>query len=280
MIHDFNNSVVQLNNGISTRPAPLHPIGLTQSSDLATPVIGSISMPKPGQTDILTGNQMWTAPSDIHDFTEPALRPLEESLKMFFSGIRVPYKDGYRMLRMRIANPQRSLSVWRDELLDGRATIPVGAIVRGGFDYDRTRYAPPYHPMAYRYNNRSGTSVSMIYKPTPINVTYSLSVMTESKTDEGHCMTSIMRRFQSGIAEFIVNSAYSQWVARANYTGSDTQTEQRVDDGAKSFVVTVYKMSVEAWLPLPERSVPTALVINKQIEAMDGTILSQQNAWG
>ena len=120
----------------------------------------------------------------------------------------------------------------------------------------------------------------MVYKPTPINVTYSLSVMTESKTDEGHCMTSIMRRFQSGIAEFVVNSAYSQWVARANYSGSDTQTEQRVDDGAKSFVVTVYKMSVEAWLPLPERSVPTTLAINRQIEAADGTTLLQQNAWG
>lgn len=279
-IYDFNQSVTQVNNGLASQSPAEYPIGMSQSSDLNTPVINSIAGQRPGFTDILTGKLLWENPSDEHDFTEPALRPLEEALKMYFSGIRVPYKDGYRLLRVKIASPQRSLAIWRDDLINGRAVIPVGSISRAGLEYDKTRYAPPYHPMMYRYHNRSGSSVSLVYKPTPVIVSYNLSVMCETKTDDGHIMTTIMRRFQSGVAEFVVRSDHLQWVARANFGGGDNQTEQKIDDGAKSFIVTVYKMAIEAYLPLPERTVPTALVINRELLAPDGTILDRQRARG
>jgi hypothetical protein len=272
-IHDFSQSVVDYQNPLTSQQPAQYPIGLEQSADLNTPPLSAVAGAKPGFTDMLTGRGGWTLPVDERDYQEPAFRPLEEALKMYWSGIRVPCKDGYRMLRIKIAGQSRPLAIWRDDLLNGRAVLPVGSIARSNFTWDKERYAPPFHPMAYRYVNGEGSAVALVYKPTPVLVNYTLTVVSETKRDDGYVMTTVMRRFQSGVIEFIVKDGHTNYVARGNFDGGDNQTEGRLDDGARGFIVTAYKMVVEAYLPLPERVLPTVLAVNNQFRLPDGTVL-------
>jgi len=236
-------------------PATL-PDGGRQFSHLQAPPIG-VRQGKQGRFDV-RGTPSGLAREDIEDFLLPGFRALDEGMKMYWSGMRVPTKDAYRFLRVKVAGADKSVLIWRDELLNGRARLPVGALSRSKEEFNKDKFSPAYHYMRLRYTSTRGNLAVLTYRPTPWLVDYTLSVWAEHKRDAEYVKYQILTRFNP-LAEFRMSDGRVQGTLTLRFSGAQDQSDKEASFEQHRLIKYEYTMVAEAWLPLPERVLPTVL---------------------
>lgn len=232
-----------------------------------------------GRTEILTGKK-FADPSDTEDFLEPGFHALDEGMKMYWSGMRVPTKDSYRFCRIKIAGGDKSLLVWRDDLLNGRARLPVASLNRGKHEFNKDRFSPAYLPMAIRFVNKRGDRAALVYRPVPWLVDYTCSIWAEHKRDVEYVFFQILRRFNP-LAVFKISDGHLQGDITLRYGGANDQSDKEVQFDQQPYLKYEIQMTAEAWLPLPERVLPTVMgtVVNMKDDLANTlqTLVGQQN---
>jgi hypothetical protein len=233
------------------------PDGQQQWSHIHAPPVGVASSPKQGRVSVL-GQSSGVAHEDIEDFLLPGFRALDEGMKMYWSGMRVPTKDAYRFLRIKVAGADKSVLIWRDELLNGRARLPVGALSRSKEEFNKDKFSPAYHPMRVRYASVRGNLAILTYRPTPWLVEYTLSVWAEHKRDAEYVKYQVLTRFNP-LAEFRMSDGRVQGTLTIRFGGAQDQSDKEASFEQHRLIKYEYTMTAEAWLPLPERVLPTVL---------------------
>lgn len=196
---------------------------------------------------------------DINEFLIPGFRSLDEAMQMYWSGIRVPTKDNYRFLKIKIAGQDKSVAVWREELLNGKAVLPVAALNHNDERFNKDKFSPAYHPMAVKFLNTRGNLAAAVYRPSPWLVNYTLSVWAEHKRDSEMIKYQVLTRFNSHLAEFMMNDGHLRGSVQLRFEGATDQSDKEADFGQHRLIKMSYAMVAEAWLPLPERVMHTVL---------------------
>jgi len=244
-VYDFNADYVPKN------PVPT-PLGVdkipsvTQSSDSEG---GPINNVNPSVADY---------PYHVEEFITPAFRSLDAAMKRYWSGIRVPTKDSFRFMRVKIAGGDKSLMIWADDLKEGRARMPLASISREGHEFNEEKFSPAHHAMGVRYLSSRGDRVAKIYRPVPYNVNYKMVVWTSSKSDAEYILYQSLIRFNP-LAEFRMYDGKVAGNVQLKFQSSVDASDKEVGYDQYAKVRYELTMQAEAWLPLPEQIVPTVL---------------------
>lgn len=255
-------------------PVPTLPSG-EELGPTHIPAVAQLSEAQGGRTKI-DGSPLQNVPSYVNEFIIPGFRALDGALRKYWSGIRVPTKDSYRFMRVKVAGGDRSLLIWNDDLKGGRTYLPVAAIDRTGHEFNAAKYSPnTTHPMAIRYPSRRGDLAIQIFRPVPFLVNYNLLVWAERKRDADYILYQVLTRFNP-LAEFRMYDGHLQGTVTLRYNGSSDTSDKEV--GADQYANVRYEVSfiAEAWLPLPERTVKTVLGQINLIQERIGEILLAQ----
>jgi len=204
------------------------------------------------------GNNLTDDLSHIQEFLTPGFRELDSAMKAFWSGIRVPTKDAYRFMRVKIAGGDRSLLIWKDDLTNGRVKLPIASLDRGSSEYLTEKYSPPRLAMGRRYLTNRGDRVAKVYRPVPYLVNYTMIVWATHKRDAEYILYQVLTKFNP-LAEFVMFDGHLSGVVTIKFGGHTDATEKEVAADQQAKIKYEYKMSAEAWLPLPEKIVPTVL---------------------
>lgn len=249
MLYEFRTGLV-IKPDTSMRPGP----GQNPSS------AKQLAHVQGGRTNILTGGPSGGSidPTDVEDYLMPGFWALDASMKMYWSGMRVPTRDSYRFCRIKIAGGDKSFMVWRDDMVNGRARLPVASLSRGKVEFNKDRFSPPYLSMAMKYPTRRGDRALLVYRPTPWLVEYTMSVWAEHKIDAEHLQYQIITRFNP-LAVFRMCDGHIKGDVTLRFGGAADQSEKEVSADQNRMVKYDFTMTAEAWLPLPERLVPTVL---------------------
>jgi hypothetical protein len=239
------------------------PIAAKQLSDVA----------RSGHTTLFEKERLTIDPVDIQDFLIPGFRSLDEAMKMYWSGMRIPTKDAYRFLRVKVAGGDKTFMIWHDELQNGRARLPVVSISRGKESFNKDKFSPAYLPMASRFLSRRGNRAALVYRPVPFLVEYTLLVWGEHKRDVEYAKYQILTRFNP-LAEFRMYDGHLQGIVTLRGGDSNDQSDKEATFDQKPLIKHEYSITAEAWLPLPERLVPTVLGFNAQLkDIVSGSVL-------
>ena len=211
-------------------------------------------------------------PVDVEEFVGQGFRPLDEAMKRYFSGIRVPMKDGYRFMRVKIAGGDKSLMIWNDELVGGRARLPVAAIDRTGHEFNPEKYSPAYLPMALRYLSKEKDLVAKVFRPVPFLVNYKLTIWAERKRDAEAIDHQVLTRF-TPLADFRMFDGKLNGTVVLKFDGSTDASDKETGYDQHANVRYEVSLTAEAWLPLPEVVVPTILGRVTVIQERLGQIL-------
>ena len=206
----------------------------------------------------LDGVNFESYPYYLEEYLQPGFWSLDSSMKQYFSGIRVPTKDSYRFMRVKIAGGDKSLLIWADDLKEGRVRLPLAAISRDSHEFNQDKYSPRYHPMTYRYVNSRGDRVAKVFRPIPYNVSYKLTIWTERKRDAEYVIYQILTRF-APIAEFRMYDGKVAGNVQLRYGGCNDASDKEIGYDQHANVRYEVTVTAEAWLPLPEQIVPTVL---------------------
>lgn len=252
-LYDFNNQLTACPKTGHPQPGvELHPQIQTRPS-----AVSQLSDIQQGRSKIY-GDLPGTQPDYVEEFLIPGFRSLDEAMKVYWSGMRVPTKDAYRFMRIKVAGGDKSLLFWRDQLRDGRARLPVASLNRTSHDFNPDKFSPAYLSMTKRYLSKRMDRVAMIFRPVPFLVRYDLIVWASYKRDADYVLYQILTRFNP-LAEFTMHDEHIQGNVQLRFEGSQDASEKELgfDQGAK--IRYEYSMVAEAWLPLPEKIVPTIL---------------------
>lgn len=221
------------------------------------PAVRQLGHAQGGSIDPL-GPSYGTVPATLEEFLQPGFRSLDEAMKNYFSGIRVPTKDSYRMMRVKIAGGDKSLLLWADDIKEGRARLPLAAISRDSHEFNPLKFSPAYHPMSVRYVSSRGDRVLKVFRPVPYLVQYSMTIWAEHKRDAEYILYQILTRYNP-VAEFRMYDG--KLVGNVLMTPGNFQDASDKEAGydQKANVRYEFQTTAEAWLPLPEKLVPTVL---------------------
>ncbi len=219
--------------------------GIEQLDDIKNQIVDSVS----------DSSSMYSA--HLREDVPVAFYGLERSLKHYFSDIPVPAKDHVRFMRVRISGGKRSVLLHTQGQKEGKSILPIAALSGGKeFEFNQEKYSLPYYPMAIRNLNNCRTKVAKIFRPTPILVNYTLTIVAESKRDMGIIQTHLLRRFNP-YAELMVDDGRISGAVQLYFKGANTTTELEVpfdQDGINTWELS---FQADTWIPLPEMVVPT-----------------------
>lgn len=265
-IYDDFGQTPSVQTPAAQSPTPQQPDGLRQSSHAQG---GRVSY----------DGMLQTVPGDVEEFLIPGFRSLDAAMKRFWSGIRVPTKDAYRFMRVKIAGGDRSLLIWNDELKGGRARLPVAALDRTGHEFNPEKYSPSTLPMTIRYPSRRGDLATKVFRPLPYLVEYKMYIWGERKRDVDHILYQVHTRF-SPLAEFWMSDGKIQGTVTLRFGGSTDASDKEVGFDQQANVRYEVSMTAEAWLPLPEKTVPTVLGHASVIKERVGNVLLASSGSG
>lgn len=263
-VYDFQSNLsVTPKTGFPTqevelRPAlPVIPIGVKQLSDV-----------QGGRVDI-DSEDLGVHPDYVEEFSMPGFRALDSAMKKYWSGLRIPTKDSFRMVRVKIAGGDKSLMVWNDDLREGRVKLPVVSINRLSYKFHKENYSPPYLSMGRRYTSNRLDRVAKIKRPIPYLVEYEFIVWTEFKREAEYLLYQISTRFNP-LATFWMYDEHLEGVVTLHLDGMTDASDKEAPADEKAKIRHEYKMTAEAWLPLPETIVPTIMGRVAAIGEVDG----------
>ncbi len=218
------------------------------------------------------GTDFLAYPYDLEEFLVPGFRSLDEAMKHYWSGIRVPTKDSYRFMRVKVAGGDKSLLIWADDLKEGRARLPLAAISRQSHEYNPEKFSPPYHAMKARYLGRRGNLAARIFRPVPFLAQYQMTIWAERKRDAEYILYQTITRFNP-IAEFRMFDGKIAGRVQIKFGGANDASDKEAGYDQHANVRYEISMTAEAWLPLPEQVVPTVLGQVTHLKETVGTIL-------
>lgn len=220
----------------------------------------------------IDGRELESYPYNLEEFLIPGFRSLDAAVKQYFSGVRVPTKENYRFMRVKISGGDKSILVWNDDLAEGRVRLPVASISRESFEFNPDKYSPVYHSMGFRYLNTAGTMAAKYFRPVPYLVKYSMVIWTEFKRDADYIIFQLATRFNP-IAEFRMFDGHIAGNVQLRFEGSTDSSDKEA--GFDQYANKRYDLNftAEAWLPLPPKVVPTVLGTVGTITERAGSIL-------
>lgn len=246
-IYEFITDLRERKQDDMQAPGPgMVPVGLKQLSQVSG-----------GQSRLHVGGRL-TDPTDIEDFLIPGFHALDAAMKTYWSGMRVPTRDSYRFCRIKIAGGEKSLLLWRDDLMHGRVRLPVGSLNQSKIEFNKDRFSPAYMPMVTRYPSKRGDRVILVYRPTPWLVEYVFSIWAEHKRDAEYLKYQILTRFNP-LAVFRMSDGHIQGDVTLRFGGVSDQSDKEAPFDQHRLIKFDYALTAEAWLPLPERLLPTVL---------------------
>jgi hypothetical protein len=252
-VHEFTPHVLERERTSNPIPGPernphieLYPVGIAQSSDVQS-----------GRSSIY-GETLGSQPEFIQEFLMPGFHALDEAMKTYWSGIRIPTKDAYRFMRVKVAGGDKSILIWRDQLKEGRVKFPVASISRISHEFNPQKFSTPVLAMARRYTSSRMDRVALIRRPVPFLVKYTLTVWASYKGEADHALEQILPRFNP-LAEFVMCDQHLRGSVQLRFEGSADASEKEVGFDQKAKIRYEFSMTAEAWLPLPELIVPTIL---------------------
>jgi len=210
-----------------------------------------------GRTRFHTGGPV-IDPNDVEDFLMPGFHALDGALKMYWSGMRVPTRDAYRFCRVKVAGGDPTLLIWRDDLMNGRVRLPVGSLNQAKVEFNKDRFSPAYMPMVVRYPTKRADRAILVYRPVPWLVEYTFSVWAEFKRDAEFIKYQVLTRFNP-LAVFRMADGHIQGDVTLRFGGLNDQSDKEAPFDQQRLIKYDFSMTAEAWLPLPERLVPTVL---------------------
>lgn len=211
-----------------------------------------------GGRQTLTGDEYNTYPQYVEDFITPGFRALDEAVKQYWTGIRVPTKDAYRFMKVRIAGGSKSILVWRGDLKDGRTKLPVAAISRTSHEFNKDKFSPTYLSMGNRYLNTTGSMVAKLYRPVPYNVTYEMGVWAEHKRDAEYILYQVLTRFNP-MAELRMFDGKLAGNVQMKLNSAADNSDKEIGNDSMAKVKYDFSFTAEAWLPLPQVVVPAVV---------------------
>jgi hypothetical protein len=252
-VHEFLSEVLEQPKTSTPVPGVEHnpyidqyPVGVAQSSDVQ------------GGRSKIYGETLGTEPEYVQEFLMPGFHALDEAMKTYWSGIRVPTKDSYRFMRIKIAGGDKSILIWRDQLKDGRVKFPVASINRLSHEFNPQKFSTPVLAMARRYTSSRMDQVALIRRPVPFLVKYTMTIWASWKRDADNALEQILTRFNP-LAEFVMCDQHLRGSVQLRYEGSADTSEKEAGFDQKAKTRYEFSMTAEAWLPLPELIVPTIL---------------------
>jgi hypothetical protein len=260
-VHNFDSDFTvrdQVNQNI--------PLGLKE-----IPAVRQLSHAEGGRSGI-AGVDIQTQPAYVEEFTYPGFWSLDYTMKQYWSGIRVPTKNSYRLMRVKIAGGDPSLLIWADDLKEGRARLPLAAISRESHGYNQEKFSPAYHSMNARYLSTRGDRVAKVYRPVPFLVDYKMTIWTERKRDAEYILQQVLTRFNP-LAEFKMYDGKLSGSVQLRYNGCSDASDKEAGADQHANVRYELTMSAEAWLPLPEKIVPTVLGRVTSLAESSGAVL-------
>jgi hypothetical protein len=253
----------------------------TQEFPRGLPELASVrqSSHSEGGRSKIVGQELESYPYHLEEFLTPGFRALDDAVKQYFSGIRVPTKDNYRFMRVKISGGDKSILIWADDLAEGRVRLPVASISRDSFDSNQDKFSPVYHSMGFRYLNAAGTLAMKYFRPVPFLVKYSMTVWTESKRDAEYVSHQVLTRFHP-IAEFRMNDGHLSGNVQLRYDGGSDASDKEMGYDQQANKRYEFGFTAEAWLPLPTKIVPTVRGTVSTISERSGSILATSGSSG
>jgi hypothetical protein len=197
------------------------------------------------------------APEEVREVASRGFFALDDGLKNWMSGIKIPTLDSYKIANVHVVTQDRSILSWAQEFIDGRVSLPVISIQRTSWTFDPTRFTPPYVPIRKEYTDNTMRRVRQIYRPIPFKVDYSIFMWCEFKKDAEYIDNHIITR-SNPLGIFYVEDEYYSQQARVKHTGSSDNSDiDIVKERAK--VIYNANLQVEYAIPINEKIVPTVL---------------------
>lgn len=253
--------------GIASNVAPQQlPHGLGE-----IPAVRQLSHAEGGRNP-LDGSDLLAYPYHLEEFLTPAFRSLDDAMKQYWSGVRVPTKDSYRFMRVKVAGGDKSLLIWADDLQEGRVRLPVAAISRESHNFNPEKFSPPYLAMTSRFLSTRGDQAAKVYRPVPFLVDYTLTAWAEHKRDAEYILYQTLTRFNP-LAEFRMYDGKLEGNVQLRFNGSNDASDKETGHDQYANVRYEITMSAEAWLPLPEKIVPTVLGRVTNLKELSGQLL-------
>jgi len=246
-VHDF-----------TFRPRKAHTAGQVSEP------LPSIPQKIPGHPDLSKDTEITYDPTnidttiDVRTLLVKGFNAVDEGVKNYYLTLKVPTKDNVRDMTVRVAGGDKTFLFWKQDLLANRIKLPVMSINRTGWRFDPMRFSPPYLEMTRRFVHKDGSRVSMAFRPQPYLIDYTFSIWGERKRDVEYPMYDIITRFNP-FAETSVEFN----TMKGNIRGKlgEVTDNSDIDIGAEELPKVRYDITStwEAWLPLPEKVMPTIL---------------------
>jgi hypothetical protein len=256
-IHDFDKNAAGPANLQEMRTTkPVQRDGFLERDPSIAPRIQTTQHDK--RTDLFYENININTPEDVIEILTPGFHTMDRGMKNYFSGIRIPTKNGTRMMGVRVAGGDKSFLVWSQDLKRGRTRLPVLSISRDSATQHLQKFSPPYLYAGKRFAGELGDRVVLNYRTVPYLLEYSLSIWAEHKSDAEYASYQILTRFNS-TAEFLIEDQFIKGTVFLKLNSHTDSSDKEIDPETLEKVRYDISITAEGWLPLPEKVVPTIL---------------------
>lgn len=195
---------------------------------------------------------------DVRSILPVGFHTMDGGVKQWLSDIQVPTGDSVRPLTVRVAGGDKTFLVWQQDLRSGRIQLPVCSINRTSVKFNPEKFSPPYMAYTWRFADREGRRIIQTYRPWPALIDYTLSIWGERKRDNEYVLYQILTRCNP-LGEFIVEDEHLRGAVQVRLNGSTDSSD--IDIGADELAKVRYdiEITIEGWLPLPEKITPSVL---------------------
>lgn len=193
---------------------------------------------------------------------------MDRGLKNYFSGMQVPTRDGSRLMQVRVAGGDKAYLVWAQDLKRGRVQLPLMSIKRDSEEPNPMKFSPAhFHYMSKRFLDSSGSRIALAYRPVPVFLNYTLSLWAEHKRDLEYMFYQIRVRFHPA-ADFLVEDEHIRGSVFVKYNGWTSAVDDEIPADQWQKKRYDFTVTMEGWLPLPEKHVPS--VLGKVVNMREG----------
>lgn len=219
--------------------------------------------------------QTLNTPEDIRPVFTMGFESMDDGVKQWLSDIIIPTRDGSRPLEVRVSGGDKTFLVWSQDLRSGRIKLPVCSINRGSWKFNSEKFSPAYIPLKRRYNSDK-SRITLSYRPWPVLIDYKLSIWGERKRDVEFAIAQLLTRFNM-TAEFRVTDEFISGNVIVLWNGASDNSD--VDIGASELAKVRYDadITIEGWLPLSEKTVPSVLGNVSILREFNGEMLEGVN---
>lgn len=227
----------------------------------ARPLINPLPLSQEAKTrdDIWFERQNVNVAQEFREILPQGYRTMDRGMKNYFSGIQVPTKDSIKMMQVRISGGDKPYLIWAQDLEKGRVTLPVMSITRQNDEDYPAKFSPAhFHYMSRRFLDAEGSKIALAFRPVPALINYQLSVWAEFKRDLEYILYQVRTRFNP-VAEFLVEDEHLRGSVFLKYNGMTNSVDTDVPADQRANKRYDFAVTMEGWLPLPERVVPSIL---------------------